>query len=241
MKIIAHRGASGYAPENTILAFDLALKMGAVNFEFDIHRTSDGFLVVHHNFEVIDGVQKYPISKLTLSEIKKINLSKSLNFKGFSEVPTLQEVLKILENKSEWLNLEIKNDGNVYPNIESDVLKVLREFNLEEKSLISSFDFETLQRIRELSADIKIGILTHKLTNESLKDALLNSKKVNPVNFHISSRIATKQNVDTIKEFGLNCCVYTVNKTMEALQMQLNGADGIFTNYPDILMMGKDD
>ena len=93
MKIIAHRGASGYAPENTLKAFRLAVEMGSKDFEFDVHRTKDGILVVHHDYDLKHTAgQDVKIADLDYAELKKHNIAAHFRDKQVQHVPRLEEV-----------------------------------------------------------------------------------------------------------------------------------------------------
>ena len=238
MKIIAHRGASGYAPENTLKAFELAVKMGARDFEFDIHRTKDGILVVHHDFDLNrTAAKKAKIAELTYSELKTINVAAHFaKDPSFQRTPRLEEVLDIIEPAARWLNFEIKNDGNVYPGVEEQLLAFLRSKpGLFEKAVVSSFDQGTVRRFRELSPELRLAYLSHGLSAMLLTPALKKAKAIGAVNFHFNLRLAFKLNVAKIKKAGFRVCVYTVNNGKDALRMKEIGVDGIFSNYPDIM------
>ena len=240
MKIISHRGASGYAPENTLKAFALAVQMGSTDFEFDVHQTKDGILVVHHDFDLRrTALKKDRIADLTYAELKKLNVAKHFKMDpAFQCVPRLEEVLDIIGPPAAWLNFEVKNDGNIYPGIEEKVLAFLRSKPwLFQKSLVSSFDQGTLKRFRERSPELKLAYLGHSLSTMLLLPALKKAKALGAVNFHMALRLAFKLNVSRIKKAGFRVCVYTVNTENDALRMKKIGVDGIFTNYPDI--MGK--
>jgi glycerophosphoryl diester phosphodiesterase len=238
MMILSHRGASGYAPENTLKAFRLAVDMGAVDHEFDVHRTKDGVLVVHHDFDLKRTAGSgAKIAGLTYDELKKINVSSHfVKDSSFQCVPRLEEVLDVLSPRAGLLNFEVKNDGNVYPGIESQVLAVLAERpGLADKALVSSFDHGTLLRFRELSPDLKLAYLGHGLSTVLLLPALGKAKALGAVNFHMALRLAFKANVSLIRKRGFKVFVYTVNTKEDALRMKDIGVDGIFSNYPDIL------
>ncbi|PIU18048.1 MAG: hypothetical protein COT18_11325 [Elusimicrobia bacterium CG08_land_8_20_14_0_20_59_10] len=240
MRIISHRGASGYAPENTLKAFRLAVEMGSEDFEFDVHQTKDGILVVHHDFDLAHtALRKERIADLTWAELKKINVAKHYKADtAFQHVPRLEEVLDVIGPRAGWLNFEVKNDGNIYPGIEDKVLAFLgSKPGLLEKSVVSSFDNGTLKRFRERSPEVKLAYLGHGLNTVLLLPALKKAKAVGAVNFHLALRIAFKLNVSRIKKAGFRVCVYTVNTKRDALRMKKIGVDGIFTNHPDI--MGK--
>ena len=125
MLVIAHRGASAFAQENTLKAFELAFKLGSSWLETDIQRSKDGVLVLYHDYALKNGKK---IKDSTLEYLTKFN------------VPTLADLLKITpENFT--LNLEIKNDKNIYPGIEKQILAEIKKAkNIKEKQiLISSF------------------------------------------------------------------------------------------------------
>lgn len=240
MKIISHRGASAYAPENTLKAFRLAVEMGSRDFEFDVHLTRDGELVVHHDYTLEKTAGRHvKIADLTLEELQKINVAWHYRAdRRHQPVPLLSEVIGLIGPHADWLNFEVKNDGNVYPGIEKKLMDFIKHrAGLLEKSVISSFDHGTLKRLRALSHTVKLAYLGHGLSTVLLLPAIRKARSVGAVNFHIALRIAFKLNVSRIKKAGFNACVYTVNTKKDARRMQAIGVDGIFTNHPDI--MGK--
>jgi glycerophosphoryl diester phosphodiesterase len=238
MKIISHRGASAYAPENTLKAFTLAVEMGSRDFEFDVHRTKDGILVVHHDFDLKRTAgHAARISDLTYSELRKYNVAAGFRRDcGFQCVPRLEEVLDVIEPHAEGLNFEVKNDHNAYPGIEEQLLDFLKsKHGLLERVVVSSFDHATLKGLRELSPKLKLAYLGHNLSPMLLLPAVKKAKEVGAVGFHLALRIAFKLNVSRLKEAGFWVGVYTVNSQKDALRMKEIGVDGIFTNHPDIL------
>ena len=236
MKIIAHRGASGCAPENTLSAFELAMKMGSKAFEFDVHLTKDKRLVVHHDYDLKRTAgSPAKIAELDYAELKKINVGNKFGFPA-ERVPLVEEVVHHISPKAEWINFEVKNDGNVYPGIEETLLEFIRSRpGLAAKSPLSSFDYDTLKRLRALDQNIALGYLGHNLRAVLLVPAIMRARAVKAVNFNIALRIAYRLNVALIRKAGFKVCVYTVNKKADALRMQKIGVDGIFSNYPDIL------
>jgi glycerophosphoryl diester phosphodiesterase len=238
MKIISHRGASGYAPENTLKAFELAVRMGSRDFEFDVHRTRDGKLVVHHDYDLSHTAgEPARISDLDYAELSRLNAAAHFAADpSFQRVPLLDEVLDIVAPAADWINFEVKNDGGVYPGIEPEVLAALKARpGLFEKSLVSTFDHDTLRRFRALSPQLRLGWLGHSLSEVLLAPALLKARALGAVNFHLALRIAFGANVALIKKAGFAVCVYTVNSAKDALRMREIGVDGVFSNYPDIM------
>lgn len=242
MKIISHRGASGYAPENTLRAFELAVSMGSRDFEFDVHRTRDGKLVVHHDYDLSRTAgSAVGIAGTDYADLSRINVAAHFAADpSFQRVPLLEEVLDITAPAADWINFEVKNDGGVYPGIEEDLLAALgRRPGLFGKSLVSSFDHGTLRRFRALSPDLGIGWLGHGLSEVLLAPAVMKARAVGASSFHLALRIAFRPNVALLKRAGFAVRVYTVNRKSDALRMKDAGADGIFSNYPDI--MGREE
>lgn len=211
MLIIAHRGASAYAQENTLKAFDLAFKLGATWLETDIQRSKDNMLVLYHDYVLKNG-----------KKIKDCTYNYLREFK----IPALADLLEITP-KNFTLNLEIKNDGNIYPNIEKQILSEIKKAKNINKNqiLISSFSVETLQKIRVLDKQIAIGVLTR---NFEIKTPLsLKAKSVN-----ISVNRVTKNIVEICHKNGLKVLVYTVNDLQTYTKLQTWNTDGIFSDNP---------
>ncbi|MBI4350443.1 MAG: hypothetical protein HY550_03295 [Elusimicrobia bacterium] len=238
MKVIAHRGASGYAPENTLKAFKLAVEMGAKDFEFDVHRTKDGILVVHHDYDLKRTAGKdVKIADLDYAELKKYNVAAHFKRdKLVQHVPLLEEVLDIIEPAADRLHFEVKNDGNVYPGIEERLLAFIESRpGLFGKAVVSSFDHGTLKRFRALSPRLKLAYLGHGLSTMLLLPAIKKARAVGASGFHMALRLAFKLNVSRLRKAGFEVRIYTVNLKKDALRMKRIGVDGIFSNCPDIL------
>ena len=211
MLIIAHRGASAYAQENTLKAFEIAFKLGSSWLETDVQRSKDNVLVLYHDYCLKDGRK---IKDLIFKDLAKNN------------VPALADLLKITP-KNFTLNLEIKNDGNIYPNIEKEILEELKKAKniKKEQVLISSFSVETLQKIRALDKQIAIGVLTR---NFEIKTPLsLKAKSVN-----ISVKRVNKKIIESCHKNGLKVLVYTVNDLQTYQKLKTWGVDGIFSDNP---------
>ncbi len=238
MKIISHRGASAYAPENTLSAFEKAVEMGGRDFEFDIHLTKDKIPVVHHDFHLLRtaGI-KAEIADLNYADLKKINVSRhfSSNYK-FQGVPRVEEVLEIIAPVADFINFEIKNDNNLYKGIEKIITDLARlKKDIFEKTVISCFDYPAAKRVRLCDKEVKMGYLGHSLTNLLLPVALKRAKAIKASSFHINFKLAFKMNVKKLHQAGLKVYAYTVDDFKDVLRMKENGVDGIFTNYPDII------
>ena len=211
MLIIAHRGASAYAQENTLKAFEIAFKLGSSWLETDVQRSKDNVLVLYHDYCLKDGRK---IKDLIFKDLAKNN------------VPALADLLKITP-KNFTLNLEIKNDDNVYPDIEKQILTELKKAkNIQENQiLISSFSVESLRQIRALNKQIPIGVLTRDFKIET--PLFLKAKSVN-----ISAKRVTKKIVDNCHKNNLKVLVYTVNDLKTYYKLKAWGVNGIFSDNP---------
>ena len=141
MLVLAHRGASAYAPENTEPAFRKAIELGADGVELDVHLCKDGHMVVNHNFDVdhnSDGLGL--IEEYTLRELKQLDfgLWKGVEFKGTS-ILTLEEALEIVKNMK-LINIEIKSAQTPYPGLTEKVCGLVRKMALTQKVILSSFN-----------------------------------------------------------------------------------------------------
>ena len=211
MLVIAHRGASAYTQENTLKAFELSFKLGSSWLETDIQRSKDGILVLYHDYFLKDGRK---IKELTFKELSKL------------KVPQLSDLLKITP-KNFILNLEIKNDDNLYPDIEKQILEELKKVkNIDKKQvLVSSFSLQSLQKIRAMDKDISLGVLTRKF---DIKVPLsLKAKSVN-----ISVKRITENIIRSCHKNGLKVLVYTVNDYQTYCMLENWGVDGVFSDNP---------
>jgi len=218
--IIAHRGASRYAPENTIPAFKLAEEMKADFIELDIHMTKDGELVVFHPF----FIRNMKIKELTLKEIQSIDVGIlfSYNYKG-TYIPTLKEVLKEIKLK---VNIEIKGNERMYPGIVDNLLKVIEKYPIK-RFIFSSFDFNVLKNLKKKREGAVVEVLCFSPYGKSFPSFL---SGVNPYFMFVNKRM-----VDRFHSKKLTVKPYTVNNPFMMKRLIKMGVDGIFTDVPDVL------
>ena len=149
--IMAHRGASSIAPENTLKAFQKAIELNADYIEFDIYKSKDGEFVIWHDiaFSQKDGETSF-IKDMILANLKKIDIGEGETF------TTLQELIELTKGKI-GLNCEIKAQ-----NIGKDVVGILKKENLTETTILSSFIFNELVSIKKLDSTLKVGLILTK-------------------------------------------------------------------------------
>ena len=147
--IWAHRGASAYAPENTIPAIQQAIEMGADGVELDVQRTIDGQLVVIHD-ETINRTSNGfgRVADLTLEQLRLCNYSNGFVGHRKVQIPTLREVLELLEPTRLRINLELKNSIELYPGMENDALAIVQDAGILHRVLFSSFNHFSLANLR---------------------------------------------------------------------------------------------
>jgi glycerophosphoryl diester phosphodiesterase len=210
MQIIAHRGASAFFKENTLTAFKAAYAMGVNAFETDIQLTKDGFLILTHDYLL----NKKPIKNYTLKELKNL---------GFC---TLEELLAILDRRS-FLNIEIKNDDNIYPEIEEKLAACLKKYGQDKnpRLLISSFYLPSLQKIKKLLPDLKIGRLTKEFNPKEIE-------LLQPYSVNMSYKKINKKIIDFCHKKGIKVFIYTVNDLKLFKQLKKDGVDAVFSDNP---------
>ncbi|KAB2494260.1 glycerophosphodiester phosphodiesterase [Priestia endophytica] len=232
---IAHRGASAYAPENTIAAFDKAVEMKADYIEIDVQRSKDGKLVLIHDTTVdrtTDGSGK--VGNLTFKELRNLDAGswKGEQFAG-AQIPTFDEILDRYHGKIGIL-IELKAP-ELYPGIEEHVAKELKERNLDkpqnEKIIVQSFNHKSMKKMNELLPKVPIGVLTSSsadTTEQALQEFSTYADYFNP-----SYGIVTEDLVNQVHSLGMKIGSWTV-RSQEAADFLLDvGVDAIITDYPD--------
>jgi glycerophosphoryl diester phosphodiesterase len=232
---VAHRGAAGYAPENTIAGFDLAVDMKADYIEIDVQRSIDGELVVIHDTTVdrtTDGTGK--VGDLTLQQLHQLDAGswKEESFAG-ETIPAFEEILDRYQGKVGIL-IELKAP-ELYPGIEEQVAEALKERNLDqpqnEKIIIQSFNFQSMKKTDQLLPKVPVGVLTSNRTHttaEALKEFSTYAEWFNP-----SYGIVTEEVVDQVHAQGMQIGSWTV-RSQEAADFLFDmNVDAIITDYPD--------
>jgi glycerophosphoryl diester phosphodiesterase len=161
--ILAHRGYSDIAPENTQLAFESAFNFGFDGVELDVHKTKDGELVIIHD-ETTNRTseKKLSIQNSLYQDLNELDYASKFPISNLpsQQLLTLKKFLDLFINKFSIINIEIKTDEIEYKGIEKDVITLLKKYPLyRNKILISSFNFKSLERVREFDDKILIGFL----------------------------------------------------------------------------------
>lgn len=209
------------------------MELGADMIEFDLHRSSDGHLIVVHDRRLTRvGKKRWVVDKMTLEELKTIDVGFWFGeaYKG-ERIPTLREVLKLTRDRI-GLNVEIKRGDRLYDLIEKPLLDLIKEYGMLGDTLISSFDQIYLENVREIEKSARIGLL---MDRGGFKEGLKKAISIGAETINLPTKMLTKKVIDMAKTEGLKLYVYTVNE-VPGMQRYIDmGVDGIFTNYPDRL------
>lgn len=228
----AHRGASGYAPENTLAAFQKAVDLGADGVELDIQLTKDDQIVVIHD-ETIDRTSdgKGWVKDYTLEELRAFNYNRTKPEYKHADIPTMREVFELLKPTGLFINIEIKTGVVFYEKIEEKILALTKEMGMEDRVCYSSFNHYTVTRIHELNPDAEVGFLYADgpidMPSYGVKHGV---NALHPALYNLQYDGFVKE----CKEKGLKLNVWTVNERPYMEMCCQYGVDAIITNYPDI-------
>jgi len=233
---IAHRGASGHAPENTIAAFDKAFEMKADYIEIDVQMTSDGRLVAIHDTTIdrtTNGTGS--VGDYTLEELRQLDAGSWFGEKFAGEqIPTFEEILDRYRGKIGIL-IELKSP-ELYPGVEEKVADALIERNMHKpnnkKIIIQSFNHASVQKSKEHVPNIPHGVLTGlswaDVTDEQLTEFAAYADFFNP-----NMNIVTHELVGKVQDKGMKMYPYTVRTQEQADNLFELGVDGIITDFPE--------
>ncbi|MHC9161706.1 MULTISPECIES: glycerophosphodiester phosphodiesterase [Exiguobacterium] len=201
MLIYAHRGYSANYPENTLSAFEAALPY-VDGIELDVQLSKDGRLVVIHD-ETVDRTTNGTgwVKDMTLQELRQLKID------GYERIPTLEEVLGLIERSNVTLNIELKTDQYAYPGIERLAWFAVDEFELGDRVVFSSFNRETLVLMRDVAPVARLAVLT--LTGES--DTVSFAEMIRAEAIHAQPAFIGSKAWDQIQQTTLETRLYTIN------------------------------
>lgn len=229
-KIWAHRGASAYAPENTLEAFQLAVEQFADGIELDVQLSADGELVVVHD-EKLERVSngKGFVKDHTLKELKSLDFSKTHPEYGMVTIPTLEEVYDLIKPTELIINVELKTGIFEYEGIEKKCVKLENKMRMNGRILYSSFNHCSMIRMKRLNEYCKTAFLY----SDGWIDVADYAKKwevdaIHPVFYNIF----TPKLLDKCNEYGIDINVWTVDDEKYIKQMADCGVNAMITNKP---------
>lgn len=237
--VIAHRGAMGYAPENTLAAFRKAIELGSDALELDLRQTKDGIPVALHDASVNRTTNsKGNILNFDFQQLKELDAGSwfSSDFKD-EKIPSLQEVIELL-NDTLLLIIEFKGGNDTYPDIEENVISIVRKNKIESQTILKAFDPNVLKRLREIAPEIpllyvytfRIPWLGMIIDTGITFGSIFNTdvEYIQPHRFFLSQSFVKKA-----QQHGFKVVAWGVNSDSaikEAIEFRV---DGIETDYPD--------
>lgn len=221
--VIAHRGASGTRPENTMSAYELAVEQGADMIEIDLHRTRDGETVVTHDSDLAGLGGRGEIAVATAEEVRALDAGEG------ERVPTLDEVLDAFGSRIPF-NLELKRGRRgIYGDLVEVCLEAVGRRGLLERTLFSSFDAPVLAALRERSRDARLALL---VSPRSAQRAFERAHAVRAEAINPGRSLAKPRFIESAQAEGFDVHVYTVDAEPEMRRLVAAGVNGVFTNFP---------
>jgi glycerophosphoryl diester phosphodiesterase len=225
--VIAHKGASGHAPENTLRSFRKAVEYRAHMIELDTHETLDGKLVCLHDSTVDRTTNgNGAVHSFTYKELRELDAGEG------ERIPLLEEVIKFASEKIQ-VNIELK-----VIEVEKKVLDIVERHGMLQDIIISSFIHDTLATVRDLNELVKTAVLVNKPKEDLVRYSLhFKANAINP--YH---ELVTPELLEDAHNAGLKVYPWTVNNPQTMKQLFSVGVDGLITDYPDIAadVLGND-
>lgn len=220
----AHRGASHYAPENTMMSFYLGMQMGANGIETDVHMSKDGVLMLFHDdtLERVTG-QTGSISDYTLAELKTFNVRKG---DLFDKIPTFEDFLQHFAFRDITFAIELKQ-----PDVVKETADLIFQYGIEDKTVVTSFKYEEICKMREYAPTLRTGFLTGQVTEELLADM----KHRGITELCPQADLLTREKVAHWRELGFGVRAWGVADEDLMKHAYDCGVDGMTVNFPDKL------
>jgi len=222
--VIAHRGAAGSAPENTLASVALAVEQGADIVEIDVQETADGEVVVIHDSDLMRvGGAAVKVWEVTYDELMEIDVGSwyGPEFSG-QRVPTLEQVLELCKGRA-WVDIELKYYGH-NERLEERVAEIVEKMGMEDDIVLMSLAYDMVLSMKALRPDWTVGLLTAKAVGD------LTTSDADFLAVHVG--IASSGFVRRAHAAGKEVWVWTVNDKLNMSRMMSRGVDGVITDHP---------
>lgn len=233
--VFAHRGASAYAPENTLAAFELAIRQGANAIELDTKLSADGQPVVIHDQTVNRTTsQNGKVSSFTLEQLCSLDAGSFFDeaFRG-EPIPSLDQVFETVGGRT-FLNVELTNYASPTDDLPEKVADLVKRHNLAQRVIFSSFNPIALARVRSQLPDTPIGLIALKGWAGSWARGRI-GRQLNYQSLHPNFKDITAQFVQDVHKRGCKVFVWTVNRAEDMEQLVRLGVDGIISDDPALV------
>lgn len=232
-KVWAHRGASAYAPENTMPAFKLAVEMGADGIELDVHESKDGKLMVIHD-ETVDRTSngRGRVVDMSCQELKSLDFSYGFDQYANTRIPTLREVYGFIRGTNLSVNLEIKCDVVIYWGIWEKVLQLEQEMGMQGRVHYSSFNHYVLRELQKLDPEASTGLLyAQALLDPWVYAQYCRARAIHP---YFSAITECPGLLEGCRRANIDINAWTVNDEEMMRQLSDEDINAIITNKPDV-------
>lgn len=238
----AHRGARGHAPENTLLAFDLAFDLGAEGIECDAQLSADGQVVIIHDSTVNRTTNgRGLVSGMSFEALRALDAGRLMQLP--QRIPTLKETLALVWRRGGLLNLELKADSDAEAVAVADTVApalnaLPPDDTLRSGVLLSSFNLPAVARIRELAPWALTAALYggRAWTQATMIET---AQRLGVDAIHPHPRILTEETVRAAHAAGLQVNVWTANRLATIRQLIAWSVDGVFTDYPERVVIAR--
>lgn len=235
--VVAHRGFSHIAPENTLAAIREAIRVGAAGCEFDVYQTSDGEMFLNHDGSLkrVSGVDVAP-GKIAFDELRRLDAGawKGEQFKG-EKFPTLREALELLKGTATRPVIEVKANG-----FEEKIVALVRELGMEKDVIIIDFSAPRVKKFREIAPEIPTAWLVSFEKEVTLDEACTQIERTladcgtNLVDMHFGK--VTRELLDRLGGRGIHVMCWTVDNPADIKRMVELGVESVTTNRPDLAL-----
>lgn len=225
----AHRGASAYAPENTMAAFKKAFQIGTNGIELDLQKTKDGKIVIFHDNKIDNKSNKTgKISDYTYKELSKFDFGSwfSKEFEN-EKIVLFDDFMKEVSNKNLILAIELKEEG-----IEKEALEIINEYYNKDNIFITSFIYNALSNVRKLDKNIKIGWLIKEDINQK---NILELTKISGNQICPPADLVSEEGIKLARENELSVRLWGVSNEKIMRKVYNLDIDGMTVNFPDKL------
>ena len=223
----AHRGASEYAPENTLSSFYLGLLQGANGIETDVQKTKDGVLVLFHD-DTLDRVSDSSgkLCEFTLQELRQVKIYGNSTTGFYDRIVTLREFLEKFSGYDIDFAIELKG-----ADVEEETLEMVKEFGIMNKTTFTSFQYDYIKKIKELDRTARVGWLTSSTDDEIITRILeIGGEEIAP-----KAELITEELVEKWRKAGLGVRAWGVFSVALMKKMCQLKVDGMTVNFPDRL------
>jgi len=235
--VIAHRGASGHAPENTLAAYERAVELGAGFIETDLHLTRDArFVAIHDSTLERTTNGRGNVHDFTLGELRKLDAGMWFDRQFMGQpIPTLEEILAFAAKHDVIFYLEVKYDAAW--GMHHSLVGALQKSQSAARTIVISFDESTLSALRQVDSTMMMGLLVEEPRQDYAKAAIeLGVRQLCP-----RASLVTPELVEQAHRLDLQVATWTVDDAEAMRRMAAAGVDGIMTNFPDRLQAVLED